>query len=304
MTVNEERSRRVGFIGLGTIGAPMARRMVEAGHELHVHDLSEGAVAGLVDAGARAAGSAAEVAERCAVVFTSLPGPAEVRSVVTGSDGLLSTMRQGDVHVDLTTNSIEAVRELCELEAASGVAFLDAPVSGGAMGAERGTLTVMASGSEEAFQRVTGLMEAFAGTQFHLGATGNGTLVKLINNAVFLGSGLILQEGFVMGAKAGLDVQQLMEILKKSSGAVYAGLAGLLLGRDFENVIFKLGIAAKDLSLAAESAAALDVEMPVTSAAAELYAKAVGLGLQDEAFFATLKALEEAADVELPPVGG
>ena len=123
------------------------------------------------------------------------------------------------------------------------------------MGAERGALTVMASGDEDAFRRVTGVMEAFAGSQFHLGATGNGTLVKLINNAIFLGGGLILQEGFVMGAKAGLDVEQLLEILKKSSGAAYAGMAGLLLGRNFENVIFKLGIAAKDLSLAASSGA-------------------------------------------------
>ena len=293
----------IGFIGLGTIGGPMANRLVSAGHDVLGFDLDPAATGPLVEAGARAADSVAQVGRECTVVFTSLPGPDEVEAVVLGTEGLLSTLDEGGVHVDLTTNSIDAVRALAAAEAEKGISFIDAPVSGGAIGATQGTLTVMASGPRAAFDRVEGLMGAFASTRFHLGESGNGTLVKLINNAVFLGSGLILQEGFVMAAKAGLDVHQLMEILKKSSGAVYAGLAGLLLGRNFENVIFKLGIAAKDLSLATRSGEDLEVEMPVTRAAAQLYARAVESGLEDEGFVATIKALEALAGVEVPPVG-
>lgn len=293
-------AQRLGFIGTGTIGLPMAKRLVLAGHELCVFDLDRKAMAPLVEAGAAACDSPAEVATRCRIVFTSLPGPAEVRDVV--DSGLLANLREGDVHVDLTTNSLDAVRELHRREAERGIDFLDAPVSGGAMGAAQGKLTVMASGSEGAFRRVSPILEAFASNQFYLGAAGNGTLVKLVNNAIFLCSGLVMQEGFVMAAKAGLDVQQLLEILRTSSGAVYAGLAGLFFGRNFDSPIFKLSIASKDVSLAVQSAEELGVWAPLTRAAAELYARAESSGLGGKVFFATLAALEEAAGVQVPVI--
>lgn len=295
-------SEPIGFIGTGTIGAPMARRLIDAGHPLCVFDRHRPALAPLLEAGATECASAAEVGARCRIVFTSLPGPAEVRQVV--ESGLLGSLRSGDVHVDLTTSSLEAVRALHRLEAARGVDFIDAPVSGGAMGAAQGKLTVMASGSESAFRRVSPLLSAFASNQFHLGAPGNGTLVKLVNNAIFLCSGLVLQEGFVMAAKAGLDVEQLLEIVRKSSGSVYAGLAGLFFARDFDVPIFKLAIASKDVALAVESADGLGVPMPVTRAAAEVYSQAEKAGLGGKVFFATLAALEQAAGVEVPKLTG
>lgn len=292
----------LGFIGTGTIGRPMAQRLLDAGHALCAFDLDRAALAPLVEAGAVACDSPADVGARCRVVFTSLPGPAEVQSVV--GSGLLASLAPGAVHVDLSTSSLEAVKELHRLEAERDVDFLDAPVSGGAMGAAQGTLTVMASGSEEAFQRVSPYLEAFASNRFYLGAPGNGTLVKLINNAIFLCSGLVLQEGFVVAAKAGLDVGQLLEIVRKSSGQVYAGLAGLFFARDFESQLFKLSIACKDVALAVESAESLGVATPVTRAAAGLYAEAEASGLGGKVFYATLAALEEAAGVEVPKLAG
>ncbi len=293
-------SETIGFIGTGTIGAPMARRLVDAGHDVRLFDLNRDALAPLVDAGATACASVGEVGAACRIVFTSLPGPAGVRDVVTS--GLLENLREGDVHADLTTNSLDAVRELHRLEVDRGVSFVDAPVSGGAFGASQGTLTVMASGERSAFDRVSPIMEAFASNQFYLGAPGNGTLVKLVNNAIFLCSGLVMQEGFVMAAKAGLDVEKLLEIVKKSSGSVYAGLSGLFFGRDFDSPIFKLAIASKDVSLAVESGEKLGVSMPVTRAASELYADAERDGLGSKVFFATLAALEQAAGVEVPKI--
>ncbi|MEN8160133.1 MAG: NAD(P)-dependent oxidoreductase, partial [Myxococcota bacterium] len=284
-------------------GAPMAQRLIDAGHELVVCDRVEAATRPLVEAGARRAESPRAVAEACRVVFTSLPGPREVEEVVAGSGGLLEGAQRGDVHVDLSTSAFDAVQALAAREAEAGVVLVDAPVSGGAMGAKQGTLTVMASGSEDAFHRVEPLLGAFGKNVFYLGETGKGTLTKLVNNAIFLCGGLLLQETFAMAAKAGLDLDRLLEVVQKSSGAAYAGTAKLLLGRGFDNAFFQLALAEKDVGLALSSARALDVPMPVIEAAHETYARALAMGLGPKLFAATLLAIEDAAGVELPELG-
>jgi 3-hydroxyisobutyrate dehydrogenase-like beta-hydroxyacid dehydrogenase len=295
--------RRLGFIGTGTIGAPMAKRLLDAGHALVVCDRVEAATAPLVAAGATRAASPREVATTCRVVFTSLPGPREVEEVAVGPGGLLEGAHAGDVHVDLSTSALGAVRALAAREAEAGVHLVDAPVSGGAMGASQGTLTVMASGDGKAFERVEPLFGAFAKHVFYLGDSGNGTLAKLVNNAIFLCGGLLVQESFAMAAKAGLDASRLLEVVQKSSGAAYAGLAKLLLGRGFDNAFFQLALAEKDVALALASAQGLGVPMPVIEAAHAHYARALELGLGSKLFAATLLAVEDAAGVEVPKLG-
>ncbi len=290
----------LGFIGTGTIGNPMAKRLVDAGHVLVVHDVRRAAAENLIAAGARWAESPRAVAEQCRVVFTSLPGPREVDAVVRGEQGLLAGARAGDVHLDLSTSSLDAVRELAGFEARAGVALIDAPVSGGAHGAAQGTLTVMASGERAAFERIEPLLGAFAKRVFYLGASGSGTLAKLVNNQIFLCAGLLLQEGFVLAAKAGLDAKALLEVVRASSGATYAALADLTFGRSFDQAFFQLGLAEKDVSLALASARALGVPMPVTEAAHATYARALAAGLGRKSFLATLLAIEEAAGAEVP----
>jgi 3-hydroxyisobutyrate dehydrogenase-like beta-hydroxyacid dehydrogenase len=294
---------RLGFVGTGTIGAPMAKRLLDAGHRLVVCDRVEAATAPLVAAGATRAASPREVASACRVVFTSLPGPAQVEEVATGKDGLLAGAQAGDIHVDLSTSAFEAVRALAAREAAAGVQLVDAPVSGGVMGAAQGTLTVMASGERAAFERVEKLLGAFGKNIFYLGASGNGTLTKLVNNAIFLCGGLLVQETFAMAAKAGLDPNRLLEVVQKSSGAAYAGMAKLLLGRGFDNAFFQLALAEKDVALALASAKGLGVPMPVIEAAHATYVRALELGLGKKLFAATLLAVEDAASVEVPRVG-
>jgi 3-hydroxyisobutyrate dehydrogenase-like beta-hydroxyacid dehydrogenase len=289
----------VGFIGTGTIGAPIARRLLDAGHPLVVCDRSEAATAPLVAAGAARAASPSAVAETCRIVFTSLPGPAEVDEVASG---LLEGARPGDVHVDLSTSALDAVRALAAREAAAGVHLVDAPVSGGAIGAAQGTLTVMASGERAGFERVEPLLGAFGKNVFYLGASGNGTLTKLVNNAIFLCGGLLVQETFVMAAKAGLEPGRLLEVVQKSSGAAYAGLAQLLLGRGFDNAFFQLALAEKDVGLALASAKSLGAPMPVIEAAHGHYARALALGLGPKVFAATLLAVEDGAGAALPPL--
>jgi 3-hydroxyisobutyrate dehydrogenase len=293
----------VGFIGTGTIGEPMAQRLLAAGHRLVVCDARREAARALEEGGARFVAAPLELARDCALVFTSLPGPDEVDAVVEGEDGLLQGARSGDVHVDLTTNAFDRVRRLQALESEAGVSFVDSPVSGGAIGASQGTLTVMASGDALAFERARPFMEAFANRFFFLGKTGSGTLAKLVNNAIFLCGGLLLQEGFVLAAKAGLDCAKLLEVVKASSGAMYSGMADLTFARRFDQVIFKLAIAAKDVSLAVESGDALGVPMPVTQAAADLYRHACREGRGDSVFYATLETLEAMAGAAVPKLG-
>jgi 3-hydroxyisobutyrate dehydrogenase len=277
----------------------MAKRLLDAGHALVVCDRVEAATVPLVASGAERAGSAREVAERCRVVFTSLPGPKEVDEVAAG---ILAGARPGDVHVDLSTSALDSVRALAAREAEAGVALVDAPVSGGAMGAAQGTLTVMASGERAAFERVEPLFGAFAKNVFYLGATGNGTLAKLVNNAIFLCGGLLVQETFVMAAKAGLEPRRLLEVVQKSSGAAYAGLAKLLLGRSFDDAFFQLALAEKDVGLALASAESVGAPMPVIEAAHGHYARALALGLGPKLFAATLRAVEDVAGAALPPL--
>ncbi len=160
----------------------------------------------------------------------------------------------------------------------------------------------MASGARDAFERVEPLFAAFAKRVFYLGASGNGTLAKLVNNQIFLCAGLLLQEGFVLGAKAGLAPETLLEVVRASSGAMFAGLAEPTLRREFARIPFSLALAEKDVSLALASARAAGVAMPVTEAAHGVYARALAAGRGASSFLTTLETLEEQAGVRVPPL--
>ena len=290
----------IGFIGTGNIGNPMARHVLAAGHDLLVFDLNADACENLAELGARVARSPREVAEACRVVFTSLPGPQQVEDVARGADGLLAGAREGDVHIDLTTNSVSAVKRMAALEAKRGVFYLDAPVTGGVAGAEAGTLTVLASGDRLAFERAEPVLQAIGTNIFYLGETGTGTLVKLINNLIVLCAGQLMQEGVVLGAKAGLDPARLYEMLRLGTARPFIGLMPQVVGRRFENPSFSLGLAAKDVGLALETARDLAVPMPVTAAAHQTYLRAVAAGLSASSFLATLETLEAGAGTAVP----
>ncbi len=295
-TPTSARADRVGFIGLGSMGAPIARRLLEAGHVLVVSDISRTHADDWTAAGAVFVDTPAEVASACQTVFLSLPGPREVEAVV---NGLTTTTQAGDVVVDLSTNAYATVVDLAERLAKAGVTFIDAPVSGGVAAAARGKLAVMAGGDGAAIAALDLLLQAFAGRVFHVGESGKGTIAKLVNNQIFLSASVAVQEGFVLAAKAGLGADTLLEIVKASSGAAYVGLAPLFFGRNFDNVVFRLGLAAKDLGVALASADDLGVPMPTTKAAHGVYRDAIEKGLGDKVFYATLRALEADACAEV-----
>ncbi|MGR8919588.1 MAG: NAD(P)-dependent oxidoreductase [Gammaproteobacteria bacterium] len=291
-----------GFIGTGTIGAPMAARLLGAGHEVVVFDVTPSATRSLADRGATVAGDVAEVAARCETVFLSLPGPAQIEAVVLADDGLLGAAGALSTIVDLSTNSVALNRHIAATAAARGVSYLDAPVSGGKVAAREGRLAVMVGGDEAAFEAVRPLIESFGEHVFYLGPPGSGTLAKLVNNQIFLCASVLIQEGFVMGAKAGMAPGTLLDVLKSSSAGPLLSRAPLVLSRKFDLDVFSLGIAAKDIGVALESAADVGASMPMTAAAHGIYEQALAQGLGGEDFFATVKVLEQAAGVEVPPL--
>ncbi len=258
---------QVGFIGLGHMGQHMARHVAEAGHSVAAFDLRPDAVAQLTQTpNARRASSVAEAASAAEVVFTSLPGPPEVEAVATAPDGLLESMPQGAVYVDLSSNSPTTVRRLHALFAAKGIAMLDAPVAGGVTGAENGTLSVMVGGEREVFERVRPALSAIGTKLFYCGPSGNGAIVKLCNNLCTQAQIAAAGEILSLGVKAGIDLEILASAIGQSTGtcrAIVDTFPKQLFRRHFEEPGFTSILSAKDTHLAIELAHELGVPMPI-----------------------------------------
>lgn len=289
----------VGWIGAGTMGRPMAAQVLEVGGVLRVHDVADGATTSLVAAGATDHGSPADAASGSDITCLSLPGPPEIIAAVTGPNGVLAAQPRPRAIVDLSTNSPAVVRELRDRCAELDVAFVDAPVSGGVGRAETGTLSVMVGAAPDELELVRPVLDAIGRDVFHVGTSGAGTIAKLVNNQLFLAAGVAVQEAYVLGAALGMAPTELHTVLSASSAGPYAKLAPLLLGRAFDDVVFRLDIAAKDLGLAIATADDVGADVPLTRAAGAVYDAAVEHGDGQLVFHATLRELERRAGVEL-----
>ena len=294
--------RTIGFVGVGTMGAPIARRLLGAGHTVRVADRSPDAADVLVDDGAERCDHPEEVAAGAHTVFCSLPGPDEVRTCVVGDHGVLATDPLPRFVVDLSTNEPATVRDLATRCDAAGVTFVDAPVSGGAAKAVTGELSVMLGARADAVPELDPLLRSFATEVFHVGDVGTGTVAKLVNNQLFLAGEVLVQEAYLLAAAHGLDPADLHEVVRASSGGTYAALAPLLLSRRFDDVIFRLDIAAKDLRLARDAARDAGVDVPTTEGALTVFEAAVAAGHGGSVFHATLLELEQRAGIAVPPL--
>ncbi len=291
---------KAGFIGTGNMGNPMARNLIKGGVELMVNDVRKEACANLIELGATWADTPKEIAQQCEIVFTSLPGPRQVDEVALAGEGLYAGATQGMVHIDLSSNSLSAVRRLAGLAAQQGIGFLDAPVSGGIAGAEAGTLSVMVGGEQSTFNTVKPLLDMLGQNVFYLGEVGAGTIHKLTNNMLALGQALLLQEVITMGVKAGFDTKSLHSVWSVSSGRGQAALMPNVLKRNWENPFFSLALSAKDIGLCLEAARDLEVPMPVANAIGQWYTRSLVRGRGNLSWFATLGTIEEDAGVTVP----
>src|SRR5919199_640858 len=255
---------KVGFIGLGTMGAGMASNLQRAGYELVVNDLREEAASPHLAAGAAWADTPRQVAEAAEVVLTSLPGPPEVRQVALGRDGLLEGMRPGSAYFDLSTNSPTLLRELHGTFAERGVHVFDSPVSGGPAGARSGKLAIWVGGDEAAFGKFRSVLDGFADQVFYVGPIGAGCVTKLVHNCAGYAIQAALAEVFSMGVKAGVEPLALWNAVRQGAlgrRRTFDRLPEQFLVNKYEPPSFALKLAHKDVSLGTQLGRELGVPM-------------------------------------------
>ena len=277
---------RIGFIGLGNMGGPMAANLVKAGHAVTGSDVVPSAVAKFASAGGSAAQSAAAAVDGAEVIITMLPAGKEVRDVYLDGEGVLARAAPGALLIDSSTIDVDTARAVARAAEAKGFAMLDAPVSGGVTGAQGGTLTFMVGGAADAFARAKPLLDAMGKTIVHAGAAGAGQAAKICNNMMLAVSMIGVSEGFLLADKLGLDRQKLFDIASKSSGqswamTSYCPVPGLVptspANRDYQ-AGFTAAMMLKDLRLAQEAARTAGATTPLGAEAAALFGLFVAHG--------------------------
>jgi 3-hydroxyisobutyrate dehydrogenase len=269
---------KVGFIGLGTMGRHMAANLARAGHDLTLHDLRREAGAHIAAAWAETPRAVAEASE---VVFTSLPGPAEVEAVALGPNGLLEGMGAGKVFVDLSTNDPSLVRRIHRAFAARGVHVLDAPVSGGPRGAETRKLALWVGGDEAVFREIKPVLDAIGDQAFYVGPIGAGSVAKLVHNCAGYVLQTALAEVFSLGVKAGVEPLTLFQALRHGHlgrRRTFDGLVDQFLPGKFEPPAFALRLAHKDVGLATALGRTLGVPMRLANLTFEEMTEALNRG--------------------------
>ena len=293
---------KIGFIGVGNIGAPIAGQLLRAGHALVVHDLRREAASELLAAGAIWAESPAALAGDCEVVATCLPGPIEMEQVCLGIGDLVRQLKPGALYIDHTTNAPGLVRRVHAMLAERGIAMVDAPVSGGMEGARTRDLLAMAGGEPVAFARAYPLLDAIAKRVIHTGGIGTGSIAKTMHNSATFTLDLVMAECWTTGVKAGIDARTLVKVFTEAALGnmmnLKVRLPATYLRGNFEPR-FSLALARKDLGLALELARATDTPMRLAAIceAEMIEALARGWANRDASIFLTLQ--EERANVQV-----
>jgi 3-hydroxyisobutyrate dehydrogenase-like beta-hydroxyacid dehydrogenase len=290
---------QLGFVGTGTMGAPMAGCLIDAGHQLTIYDVKPGAMAALCARGARSAENPAAVARVSEVVFTSLPGPREVEgAALERSTGIVAALRSGGAYIDMTTNAPAVARRIADACRARGIGMLDAPVSG-----RPPRMTVMVGGDEPVFAKYRPLLAAMAGNIFYVGGAGAGCIAKLVTQYLGYTNFIAALEGMLIGAKAGIDLGVLAQIVPLSAGA----------SRTFDNIPRSvlsgsflaggtLDIVAKDLGLACDLAREVGSPANLGLLAHDALNRAQAQGWGQEGFPVAARILETMAGAELRAV--
>ncbi len=298
-------SDNVGFIGLGIMGQGMARNILNAGFSLTVWNRTTGKTEDLVQAGAKAAASPAEVAANSNITVICVSDTPDVEAVMRGDNGVLAGLQSGSIVIDCSTISPIVTRELSQAVAEKGASMLDAPVSGGSEGAVNGTLSIMIGGEADAFERALPVFETMGKTITHVGNSGAGQTVKLVNQILVVCTMLGVSEALLFAQAGGVDLQKTLD-------AVSAGAAGSwMLSNRGPQVIrrdwrpgFMIDLQQKDVRLVLDAAEQMGVPVPGTALIHQLYSTLINQGLGAEGNHAMVKALENLAGIEIGPIAG
>lgn len=299
---------KVGFIGLGGIGKPMAINVAKAGFELTVHDLRDQPLEELRRHGARVAASAREVAAASDIVLASLPSNDASRDVAFGPDGVLAGAEAGDIYIELSTISPEVVHVIAAHAAEKEITVLDAPVSGSVAQRREGTLSVMVGGDPAALNRAMPVLQAFGDRVFHVGESGAGATVKLVNN-LLAGIGMVAtMEALVLGVKAGLSVEVLQDVISASSGGspMFRSMVERITTQSPEppagqTADMGLHTIAKDMKLAVELAQQVAAPLSLGTSATQPFVAGLARGWADKELWAIMEIFEETGGVRVRP---
>ncbi|MCH7970138.1 MAG: NAD(P)-dependent oxidoreductase [Chloroflexi bacterium] len=292
---------RIGFVGLGMMGMPMSRNLVEAGYAVTVFDLDGAAVEQALTFGASSASTGSEVAAQSDIIITMVPDSPHVEAAIAGPDGILEGVKAGSVVIDMSTISPATGKKMAALLEEKSVNFVDAPVTGGVEGAEAGTLSILVGGNAEAFERTLPVLNVLGGNVTHMGPVGSGHTTKIANQLIGVATLAGISEAFVLAKKAGLDLQLFFDAVKNGAGRSWAleTLGPKILKGDFSPG-FMVKHMQKDLRLAAQLAADTGTSIPTTSLIAQLYhsIQAEGPEATSQGHQALIQAIEKLSNAE------
>ena len=293
----------IGFIGLGTMGIPMARNLLRAGFKVTVFNRTASKVEKMASEGARGAGSPSEVAATSSVIITIVSDTPDVESVVLGQNGIVHGIKGGSVVIDMSTISPEATRKMALRLKEKGCHMLDAPVSGGEQGAIDGTLSIMVGGEKEVLERCMPVLGAMGKTIVHVGANGMGQTVKLMNQIVVAGNLNAAVEALVFARKQGVDLEKAIDAIKGGAAGSWqlTNLGPRMLKRDFRPG-FKVRLIKKDLNLVLEAAESCGAPLPATALIQQMF-RSLPEAESDSGTQALVKALERLAGTEVNASG-
>jgi 2-hydroxy-3-oxopropionate reductase len=293
---------KIGFIGLGAMGGPMAKNLVKKGFSLTVFDIVAERMEPLKTAGAEAAASCREVAEKCSVVITILPASVHVREAVLGKGGVAEGIRRGSVLIDMSTIDPMTTREIARVLAEKETELLDAPVARGVPAAVAGTLVIYVGGKKEVFDRHRPILAAMGTDIYHVGDIGSGEVVKIVNNLMVAVTTCALAEALVLGVKAGVKPDILFEALSSGSGNSFVlqnHYKNNVMKGKFEEGVFPIDYMLKDLDLALSTGTKLRVPLHFAALSAQQYISAGASGESKKYHPAVIRPLEKLAGVEV-----
>ncbi|MCI0776242.1 MAG: NAD(P)-dependent oxidoreductase [Chloroflexi bacterium] len=292
---------RIGFVGLGMMGMPMSRNLVEAGYAVTVFDLDGAAIDQALAFGASSASTGSEVAAQSGIIITMVPDSPHVEAAIAGPDGILEGVMAGSVVIDMSTISPATGKKMAALLEEKSVNFVDAPVTGGVEGAEAGTLSILVGGNAEAFERTLPVLNVLGGNVTHMGPVGSGHTTKIANQLIGVATLAGISEAFVLAKKAGLDLQLFFDAVKNGAGRSWAleTLGPKILKGDFSPG-FMVKHMQKDLRLAGQLADDTGTSIPTTSLIAQLYhsIQAEGPDATSQGHQALIQAIEKLSNAE------